>query len=106
MESVDRAVRGQDAVLVAFGGRSLKKDDVQEVLMRNLIEAMTKHGVRRLVNLSAVGIGRGGSPAGQPLCAVLLLTGRVAPRHSGQATRRSVPVRERARLRERVPGIP
>ena len=57
MESLDRAVRGQDAVLVAFGGRSLKKDDVQEVLMRNLIGAMTKHGVRRLVNLSAWGSG-------------------------------------------------
>ena len=62
MESVDRAVRGQDAVLVAFGGRSLKKDDVQEVLMRNLIGAMTKHGVRRLVNLSAWGSGGAAVP--------------------------------------------
>ena len=39
--SIDRAMHGQDAVLVAFGPRSLKKDDVQEVLMRNLITAMT-----------------------------------------------------------------
>src|SRR4051794_13468914 len=54
-ESIDRAVAGQDAVLVAFGPRSLKKDDVQEVLMRNLTAAMTKHGVTRLVNLSAWG---------------------------------------------------
>src|ERR1700674_1589679 len=50
--SIDRAMPGHDAVLVAFGPRSLKKDDVQEVLMRNLIAAMTKNGVTRLVNLS------------------------------------------------------
>ena len=29
IESIDRAVRGQDAVLVALGPRSLKKNDVQ-----------------------------------------------------------------------------
>ena len=29
-------MRGQDAVLVALGPRSLRKNDVQEVLMRNL----------------------------------------------------------------------
>src|SRR5690242_8940814 len=62
MEPVDRAVRGEDAVLVAFGGRSRKKDDVQEVLMRNLVGAMTKHGVRRLVNLSAWGSGGAAVP--------------------------------------------
>jgi uncharacterized protein YbjT (DUF2867 family) len=50
---VDRAVKGQDAVICAFGPRSLVKDDIQEVLMRNLVAAMTKHGVKRLVNLSA-----------------------------------------------------
>src|SRR5262249_23144931 len=54
--SIDRAVAGQDAVLVAFGARSLKKDDVQEVFMRHLLAAMKKHGVRRLVNLSAWGL--------------------------------------------------
>ncbi len=54
--SIDRAVDGQDAVLVAFGARSLKKDDVQEVFMRHLLAAMEKHGVRRVVNLSAWGL--------------------------------------------------
>ncbi len=54
--SIDRAVAGQDAVLVAFGPRSLKKDDVQEALYRNLIAAMKSHGVRRIVNLSAWGL--------------------------------------------------
>jgi len=55
-DSIHRAMQGQDAVLVAFGPRSLKKDDVQEVLMGNLIAAMKKHGVKRIVNLSAWGV--------------------------------------------------
>ena len=52
---VDRAVQGQDAVISALGPRTLGKDDIQEVLMRNLVAAMTKRGVKRLVNLSAWG---------------------------------------------------
>ncbi|SDR54810.1 NAD(P)H-binding [Paraburkholderia fungorum] len=50
-----RAMRGQTAVISAFGPRSLKKDDAQEVLMRNILAAMAMHGVKRLVNLSAWG---------------------------------------------------
>jgi uncharacterized protein YbjT (DUF2867 family) len=50
-------VQGQDAVLVAFGPRALGRDDVQEVLMRNLVAAMKQHGVKRMVNLSAWGMG-------------------------------------------------
>src|SRR5450759_332909 len=52
---VASAVQGQDAVICAFGPRALGKDDIQEVLMRNLVAAMTKRGVKRLVNLSAWG---------------------------------------------------
>jgi len=52
---VDRAVQGQNAVLCAFGPRALGKDDIQEVLMRNLVAGMTTRGVKRLVNLSAWG---------------------------------------------------
>ncbi|HXC62827.1 MAG TPA: NAD(P)-binding oxidoreductase, partial [bacterium] len=55
--SLDAAVAGQDAVLAAFGPRSLKKDDLQEVFDLNLTAAMRKQGVRRLVNLSAMGAG-------------------------------------------------
>jgi putative NADH-flavin reductase len=61
-DSLDRAVRGQDAVLSAFGPRSLKKDDLQEVYMRNLIAAMTKHHVTRLVSLSGWGSGGAAVP--------------------------------------------
>lgn len=62
--SILQAVQGQDAVLSAFGPRSIGKDDLQEVFMRNLVAAMEKHGVKRLVNLSALGAGdsRGQGP--------------------------------------------
>jgi len=54
-ETMDAVVKGQDAVISAFGPRSFAKTDIQEVLMRNLVAAMKKHGVKRLVNLSAFG---------------------------------------------------
>lgn len=52
---MDRAMRGQEAVISAFGPRVLKRDDSQEVVMRNIISAMGRHDVKRLVNLSAWG---------------------------------------------------
>jgi uncharacterized protein YbjT (DUF2867 family) len=55
--SLDRAVKGQDAVLSAFGPRSLKKGNIQEVFMKNLVAAMTSNDVKRLVNLSSLGVG-------------------------------------------------
>ncbi|MFO0595028.1 MAG: SDR family oxidoreductase [Myxococcaceae bacterium] len=57
LATVEAAVAGQDAVLNAFGPRSLKRDDLQEVQMRHLVAAMKKHGVKRVVNLSAAGAG-------------------------------------------------
>jgi uncharacterized protein YbjT (DUF2867 family) len=61
--SLERAVQGQDAVVSVFGPRGLGKSDVQETLARNLIAAMQKHGVKRLVNLSAWGAA-GTQPSG------------------------------------------
>jgi uncharacterized protein YbjT (DUF2867 family) len=55
--SLEQAVAGKNAVLSALGPRSFKKDDLQEVYMRNLVAGMTKAGVKRLVNLSAMGAG-------------------------------------------------
>lgn len=55
--SLDRAVKGQDAVISAFGPRSIKQDDLQEAFMRNLVAAMTENGVKRFINLSALGAG-------------------------------------------------
>jgi len=65
--SIDRAMQGHDAVLVAFGPRTLKKDDVQEVLMRNLITAMKKHNIKRVVNLSAWGSAYDAVPPSNPI---------------------------------------
>ena len=65
--SVDAAVAGQDAVLSAFGPRSFKRDDLQEVFMRNLLAAMQKHGVKKLVNLSALGAGDSRQQAPLPM---------------------------------------
>jgi uncharacterized protein YbjT (DUF2867 family) len=57
--SIDRAVQGQDAVMSAFGPRlfQLRRGDVQEMFMRNVVAAMTSNGVKRLVNLSGWGVG-------------------------------------------------
>jgi uncharacterized protein YbjT (DUF2867 family) len=55
--SLERAVMGHDAVLSTFGPRSLGRDDLQEVFMKNLVSAMEKTGVKRLSNLSAWGVG-------------------------------------------------
>lgn len=63
-EAIGRAVQGVDAVLSALGPRSLKKDDLQETFARNLASAMRKHGVTRLVNLSAFGAGDSADKAG------------------------------------------
>jgi NAD(P)-dependent dehydrogenase (short-subunit alcohol dehydrogenase family) len=62
--ALDLAVEGVDAVLSAFGPRSLRKDDLHETLARNLVAAMHKHGVKRLVNLSAWGAGDSAPGAG------------------------------------------
>jgi uncharacterized protein YbjT (DUF2867 family) len=56
--SLERAVEGQDAVLSAFGPRSVRRrDGLQQVFMRNLVSAMEERGPRRLSNLSAWGAG-------------------------------------------------
>ncbi len=56
-EDVERAAEGQDAILVALGARSLGKTDLQERFFTNVVAAMKKHGVKRIVNLSAWGAG-------------------------------------------------
>ena len=72
-ESIDRAMSGQDAVISAFGPGSLKRDDVQEVLMRSVIAAMTKHRVTRLVNLSVLGSGGKAVPPANPIARYFFL---------------------------------
>jgi len=55
--AVAQAIKGTDAVISAFGQRSRRKDDLQEAFYRNLISAMEQAGARRLVALSAFGVG-------------------------------------------------
>jgi putative NADH-flavin reductase len=55
--SVAAAVPGQDAVLSALGVRKLRKNTVLSDGTKNLIRAMERHGVRRLVCESSLGVG-------------------------------------------------
>ena len=55
--SVERALRGQDAVLSALGTRKLGKSDVLSSGTRNIIRAMEAAGVRRFVCESSLGVG-------------------------------------------------
>lgn len=56
--SVDAAVAGQDAVLSALGVRSPLGEELIAPSLRVVVPAMQKHGVRRLVWLSALGVGQ------------------------------------------------
>lgn len=55
--SVEAAVQGQDAVLSALGVRRLGKNTVLSDGTRNLIQAMEKLGVKRLIVESSLGVG-------------------------------------------------
>ncbi|MGB5284528.1 MAG: NAD(P)-binding oxidoreductase [Polyangiales bacterium] len=67
-DDVEQAVAGQDAVIVTLGitenpmrvrlfGAARTPDDVRSSGTRNVIAAMRKHGVRRLVVQSSYGVG-------------------------------------------------
>ena len=67
-EDVDRAVAGHDAVIITLGitenpirvrlfGAAKTPNDVRSAGTRNVIAAMRKHGVRRLVVQSSYGVG-------------------------------------------------
>ena len=53
--AVERVIQGSDAVLSALGSRSLKKSDLLDRAMVNILGGMKKAGVRRLVVLGAAG---------------------------------------------------
>jgi putative NADH-flavin reductase len=69
--TVERAIKGHDAVLVAIGprrhaGTGETPVNVCSVATRHVLEAMAKHGTKRLVVLSSAGVGesRGKHQAG------------------------------------------
>src|SRR5947207_13562975 len=53
--AVDRAVAGQEAVLVALGTATRRGCPVLPQGIRHILDAMERHGVRRIVVLSAAG---------------------------------------------------
>jgi putative NADH-flavin reductase len=57
-EAVDEAVSGAEAVISAIGPDGNDAAQVEQLRagMRNTIDAMRRHGVRRIVNLSGAGI--------------------------------------------------
>jgi putative NADH-flavin reductase len=56
-DAVEAAVARQDAVLLALGTRSTKPTTLFSAGTANIVGAMKKHGVRRLVCLTRVGGG-------------------------------------------------
>jgi putative NADH-flavin reductase len=56
-EAVEAAVAGQDAVLSALGTRSTKPTTLFSASTANLVGAMKKHGVCRLVCVTGIGTG-------------------------------------------------
>ena len=62
---IDPAVAGQDAVLDAIGGSTPYKETTLETnAARNVMDAMRRNGVRRLVVTSAMGVGESKENAG------------------------------------------
>ncbi len=86
--AVDKAMEGQDAVFCAIGPRALGKTDLQEKSLGNIVAAMEKHGVKRIVNLSAMGCGdsRGQAPwFFRAVIVPLLLKGIFQDKERGEA---------------------
>jgi putative NADH-flavin reductase len=55
--SVETAVQGQDAVLSALGVRKLSKNTILSDGTKNIIQAMERHGVKRFICESSLGVG-------------------------------------------------
>jgi putative NADH-flavin reductase len=55
--AVERAVRGQDAVVSALGTPASTRTKVRSEGTGNIVRAMERAGVRRLISLSSLGIG-------------------------------------------------
>ncbi len=55
--SVSQAIQGQDAVVCALGSSELKKTTVRAEGTKNIIQGMKENKVKRLVIISAMGVG-------------------------------------------------
>ena len=57
LATVEKALVGADAVVSALGTRTRAKSTVRSDAARNVVAAMKKNGVRRVIWLSAAGVG-------------------------------------------------
>ncbi len=76
---VEKAVQGQDAVICALGARDLKKTMIRTEGTVNIIGAMKKNNVKRLIVVSAMGVGESWktlSLVNKALFAILLKSAR------------------------------
>ncbi|MBC7565319.1 SDR family oxidoreductase [Candidatus Saccharibacteria bacterium] len=55
--SLNSALKGQDAVLVALGPKGLDKTTLYTTFVKNVIPAMHKNNISRIIDLSALGAG-------------------------------------------------
>lgn len=56
--SVEQVVIGQDAILSGIAGNSLKDTDTCTETTANIIKAMNAYDVKRLITVSAIGVGK------------------------------------------------
>jgi putative NADH-flavin reductase len=56
LAAVDRAVAGAEAVLSVIGRRKDSPEGMQTAATENIVAAMKKHGVKRLVSLTGAGV--------------------------------------------------
>lgn len=54
--AVEKAIAGQEAVISALGPRRPPVPGMMETSARNIVDAMQKHGVRRLVSTTGAGV--------------------------------------------------
>jgi putative NADH-flavin reductase len=58
--AMENAVKGQDAVMIALGGKGIvSRDTTCSVGTRHIINAMNKTGVKRMIVCSSYGVGPG-----------------------------------------------
>lgn len=57
LTSVQKAIKGKDAVICTLGSRDLKKTSIRTIGTKNIIQVMNQTGVQRLIVVSAMGIG-------------------------------------------------
>lgn len=94
-EAVARAVAGQDAVISVLGQAQDSPRDLLSVSAQNIVAAMQRHGVRRLVTLVGAGVGDPRDEPPPPPARIMIgLLKLLAPRVLADAERHAATVRE------------